>query len=202
MKFRDKQINLITLLVSLLLHAALFVQFSNAAVSSSQAQAPVYDTRISLNLLAPVKKQQPKKIVEVKPLKPKKVAKKKIKKKKKIIQPIHEQAIAPKIKKEVQRQQIDNLPIRQRYFSNLLTHIEGYKHYPRSARLRNIEGSINVSFRLFSNGSISGLVTKGGSLLLRRAAKRSVTKALPLPVCPPEIMCPMQVSYAMQFKLR
>jgi len=202
MKFRDKQINYITLLLSLLLHAALFIQFSNTAMSSSQAQAPVLDTRISLNLLPPVKQKQ-QKVVEVKPLKPKKVAKKKIEKKKKTIQPKHEQAVAPKIEKEVRRKQTEDLvPVRQRYFANLLTHIEGHKYYPRSARHRGIEGSIQVSFRLFANGSISGLKASGGSLILRRAAKSSVTNALPLPLCPPEITCPMQVSYAMQFKLR
>lgn len=202
MKFRDKQINFITLLVSLLLHAALFIQFSNTAMSSSQAQAPVLDTRISLNLLPPVKQKQ-QKVVEVKPLKPKKVAKKKIKKKKKILQPVHEQAVAPKIKKEVQRQQTDDaVPVRQRYFSTLLTHIEGHKYYPRTARHRGIEGSIQVSFRLLANGSITGLKANGGPLILRRAAKSSVIDALPLPLCPPEITCPMQVSYAMQFKLR
>ena len=202
MKFRDKQINLIALLISLLLHAALFVQFSNAAMSNNQAQAPVYDTRISLNLLAPVKKKQ-QKTVEIKPLKSKNLAKKKIKKNKKMLQPAHEQAVAPKIKKEVQRQQTGNaIPIRKRYFSTLLTHIEGHKYYPRSARHRGIEGSIQVSFRLLPNGSISGLMASGGTSILRRAAKISVTNALPLPLCPPEITCPMQVSYVMQFKLR
>ena len=201
MKFRDKQINFITFALSLLLHAALFIQFSNAAMSSSQAQAPVYDTRISLNLLAPVQQKQ-QKLAELKPLKPEKMARKKIKKQKKIIQAEHEQAVAPIIKKEVLRQQVDEVPIRQRYFSTLLTHIEGHKYYPRSARHRGIEGSIQVSFRLLANGSITGLMASGGPSILRRAAKSSVTDALPLPLCPPEITCPMQVSYAMQFKLR
>ena len=201
MKIKDKKINFITFALSLLLHAALFIQFSNTAMSSSQAQAPVYDTRISLNLLTPVKQKQ-QKVVEVKPLKPKKVARKKIKKQKKIIQAEQEQAVAPIIKKEVLRQQVDEVPIRQRYFSTLLTHIEGHKYYPRSARHRGIEGSIQVSFRLLANGSITGLMASGGPSILRRAAKSSVTDALPLPLCPPEITCPMQVSYAMQFKLR
>ena len=202
MKFRDKQINFIALLGSLLIHAALFIQFSNTEMSSSQAQAPVYDIRISVNLLPPVKQKQ-QKVDEVKPLKSKKVAKKRIKKAERIIHPAHEQAVAQKIKKEVQRQQTDDrIPVRQRYFSILLTHIEGHKYYPRSARNRGIEGSIQVSFRLLANGSISGLIASGGSLILRRAAKTSVTDALPLPLCPPEIACPMQVSYAMQFKLR
>ena len=202
MKSRDKQINFIALLSSLLIHAAMFIQFSNTEMSSSQAQAPVYDIRISVNLLPPVKQKQ-QKVIEVKPLKSKKGAIKKIKKAERIIQPAHEQAVAPKIKKEVQRQQVNNrIPVRQRYFSTLLTHIEGHKYYPRSARNRGIEGSIQVSFRLLANGSITGLIASGGPSILRRAAKSSVTDALPLPLCPPEITCPMQVSYAMQFKFR
>jgi len=202
MKIKDKQINLITLIVSLLIHATLFLQFSNAAMSSSQAQAPVIDTRISLNLLPPVKEKQ-QKPVEAKPLKPKKVARKKIEKKEKIIPPKHEQAVAPKVEEEVQRQQLDNkTTIRQQYLSMLLTHIEGHKYYPHAARLRSIEGSIQVSFVLQKDGSIRELSANGSSILLRRAAKGSVNKALPLPGCPKDVECPIQVSYAMQFKIK
>lgn len=203
MKIRDKQINIITIFVSLLIHAALFIQFSNVAMSSnSQAQALVFDTRISLNFLPAVKQSQ-QKHVEVEQVKSKKVARKKLKEKNKILTPTHEQAVAPKINKDVQRQQTnENMQIRQRYFSTLLTHIEGHKYYPRAARSRGIEGSIQISFRLLEDGYISGLTASGGPLILRRAAKRSVADALPLPLCPPEITCPMQVSYAMKFKLK
>lgn len=201
MQLKDKQINLITLLISVLIHAAFFVQFSGVAMSRSQAQAPVYDTHISLNFLPPKKQQQ--KTDEFKKVKPKNLARKKIKKKQNKSQPAHQQVTAPKISQDIQRKQSgDTAPIRQRYFSNLLTHIEGYKYYPRSARQRGIEGSIDISFRLLADGSISGLTASGGTLILQRAAKSSVTDALPLPLCPPEITCPMLVSYAMQFKLR
>lgn len=201
MTLQDKQINIITLCFSLLIHAALFIQFSNTAMNSSQAQAPVYDTRISLNFLAAVKQTQ-QKPVELEQVKPKKVGRNKIKEKNKDLALTHEQAAATKISNDVQRQQInDNMQIRQRYFSTLLTHIEGYKYYPRTARSRGIEGSIQISFRLLEDGNISGLTASGGPLILRRAAKNSVSDALPLPICPPDITCPMQVSYAMQFKL-
>lgn len=201
MTLQDKQINIITLCFSLLIHAALFIQFSNTAMNSSQAQAPVYDTRISLNFLAAVKQTQ-QKPVELEQVKPKKVGRNKIKEKNKVLALTHEQAAAAKISNDVQRQQInDNMQIRQRYFSTLLTHIEGYKYYPRTARSRGIEGSIQISFRLLEDGNISGLTASGGPLILRRAAKNSVSDALPLPICPPDITCPMQVSYAMQFKL-
>lgn len=201
MTLQDKQINIITLCFSLLIHAALFIQFSNTAMNSSQAQAPVYDTRISLNFLAAVKQTQ-QKPVELEQVKPKKVGRNKIKEKNKDLALTHEQAAATKISNDVQRQQLNgNMQIRQRYFSTLLTHIEGYKYYPRTARSRGIEGSIQISFRLLEDGKISGLTASGGPLILRRAAKNSVSDALPLPICPPDITCPMQVSYAMQFKL-
>jgi len=54
-EIQDKQINFIALLGLLLIHAALSIHFSNTETSSSQAQAPVYDIRISVNLLPPVK---------------------------------------------------------------------------------------------------------------------------------------------------
>jgi len=200
MNLKDRQINALTLLASLLIHAALFVQFSNASLYSGQAHAPVYDTRISLNFLPDIAKQE---IIKPEPVKTKKRQKKKVAKKKKVIKPqLHQQAVAPKVSKEIQRQH-DNerMQIRQKYFSTLLTHIEGYKFYPRSARRRGIEGSIKISFRLLEDGSILDLNASGGPSILRRAAKNSVTDALPLPKCPPNISCPMQISYAMQFKL-
>jgi len=190
MKLRDKQINFYTFLLSLLIHAALFVQFSDVAMSKSQAQAPVYDTRVSLNLLKPVKPQIQKEIKQ-KPLKKIKTEKNKIKKKliKKVkMQSAVQQAVARKVAKEVKRDKKElNRQLRQSYLGYVLNHIEGYKYYPHAARLRNIEGSIQVSFVLQKNGSI---------------AKGSVNRALPLPVCPKDVDCPIQVSYAMQFQIK
>lgn len=196
---QEKQIRLGTWLFSIFIHAALFVQFTNMNVSS-QAQAPQIATRISLNLLPPPKQQQ--QVQEIpEPKRPRQAEAKRIIKKKKLQQLQHEKAIAPKRAKEVQRQQ-DDVPTKQRFLARILTHIEGYKYYPRAARQRGIEGSIQVSFRLLKNGDISGLTANNGHLILRRAAKAAVNKALPLPACPPEVACPMQVSYAMQFELR
>ncbi len=200
---KDKQIHIASLIFSILVHGGLFVQFTRMAMGS-QAQAPNYETRISLNLLAPVKQsQQPvEQPAEFKPIRPEKPAKKRVIKEKKMVQPTPEQVVAPKLDDEVQRQQADHsVPLREQYLARLLTHIEGYKHYPRSARRRSIEGSIQISFRLLGNGNITGLIASGGPLILRRAAKGSVRQALPLPACPEEVNCPLQVSYAMQFRL-
>ena len=205
---REKTIRLAALGISLVVHAALFVQLSGANMHG-RAQAPKLDTRVSLNLLPPPQKELPQEVAEVTPPKPKPKPqpkpkpKKKLSKLKPVTPPLQEQAVAPRQAQVVQRQQgMDPTPIRQRYLSQLLTYIEGYKYYPHKARRRGMEGSIQVSFELLPNGEINRLVTSGGPLLLRQAAKGAVHKALPLPACPPEIKCPMQVSYAMQFLLR
>lgn len=196
---------MVSFVLSVLLHAALFIQFTNAKTNNnSHAQAPVQNKRITLNLLNPVKQEKKKEEkIEPKKIKSKKAERKIIKKKQNITQKQHEQATAPKINREVKRQQAAKIAfVQQQYLSRLLIHIEGHKFYPYAARARGTEGSIQVSFHLLADGSITGLYAKGDSLRLTRAAKRAVTDALPLPLCPAEVVCPMQVSYIMQFKLR
>ena len=205
MKLNDKKIGMSSFVFSVLLHMVFFIQYSGATTkNSSQAQAPVLDKRISLNLLKPVKQkiqQEIKPIIKPKQIKNKKPKKKLIKKVKK--QPAVQQAVARKVADEVKRDKNElSKQLRQSYLDYILTHIEGHKYYPHAARLRNIEGSIQVSFVLQEDGSISGLSANGTSILLRRAAKGSVNKALPLPACPKDVECPIQVSYAMQFQIK
>lgn len=206
MKYNDKQIGMSSFVLSVLLHVVFFIQYSSATTNnSSQAQAPVQDKRISLNLLKPVKPKiqqeiKPKQIKKKK-LKQKKPRKKLIEKEKK--QSVVQQAMARKVDEEVKRDKKElNKQLRQSYLNYVLTHIEGHKFYPHAARLRNIEGSIQVSFVLEKDGSINQLSANGVSILLRRAAKGSVNRALPLPACPKDVECPIQVSYAMQFKMK
>jgi len=198
-----KKIYIFSFALSVLLHVALFIQFTNATPNSNrQAQAPVYDKRISVHLINPVKQKQVNH-QELKNKKAKKIKQKIIKKKYSVIKKVQQQAIAPKLDKEVKRHEINNVvAVQQQYLSRLLMHIEGHKFYPYVARARGIEGSILVSFQLSADGKITELNTSGDYSRLRRAAKRAVNNALPLPACPADIACPMQVSYTMQFKLR
>lgn len=203
MKYNDKQIGMGSFVLSVLLHMVFYIQYSGATPNnSSQAQASVQDKRISLNLLKPAIQQ------EIKPKPVKKKKRKKKKSKKKLIKKVKQQAavqqaVARKVAKEVKRDKNElSKQLRQNYLDYVLSHIEGHKYYPHAARLRNIEGSIQVSFVLQKDGSISELSANGVSILLRRAAKGSVNKALPLPVCPKDVDCPIQVSYAMQFQIK
>lgn len=196
----EQGINRSAIAVSVLLHLILFVQLADTTMNS-QAQAPNFSTRISLNFLQPVKQA----VQTLEPvLKANSVSKSQLKKEitKEIPTVNPELAVASKTSEEIQRgQNKDAAPIKKHYLNNLLTHIEGHKYYPQSARNRGIKGSIDVSFELLNNGEISDLKATGGPMILRKAAEQAIASALPFPVPPTEVNCPLQVSYAMQFQL-
>lgn len=216
----ERRDSIIAVTVSLLLHLILFVQLS-ANADSSQAQAPQLSTRVSLNLMPPPQqppqpveaeqprpKPKPKAVPKPKP-EPKTEPKTKKKPPEKVeeIKPepevVPEQAVATKVAEQIQRETgNDNAPIKKEYLKNLLTHIEGHKYYPSSARRRGMEANIEVSFELLSNGTFRDLKTSGGPLILRKAAEQAITKALPFEMPPPEVNSPLYVSYVMQFELK
>ena len=204
LNFGEQPVRYTALAVSILLHAALFVKFTDV-VMGSKSQAPKYDTKVSLNFLPTPPKPVQQVVKEVTPPKPilKEKPARKVVKQKKVVQPLlQEQASASSVAKEIQRRTLkDSNIVKQTYLSKILTIIEGNKYYPGIARRRGLEGNIHVSFLLKEDGYINGLDTSGGPLLLRRAAKTAVTKSLPLPTTPTEIEYPMHVSYAMQFQL-
>lgn len=90
---------------------------------------------------------------------------------------------------------------RRHYLGELLAHIEEHKFYPRAARRRGLQGVIQVSFVLHDNGQISDVLVEDGQEVLRKAAEEAVRAALPLPLPPRDVVCPMRVSFGMEFKL-
>ena len=202
MTLSNKNNNVVSLLISLLIHSAVFIYVSNSFLIASQAQAPIYDKNISITLL-PVNKKLKDNVVDAETVNIKKIAEKKTEKKKQSVQPEQKQATAQKKDAEIKREKTKkSLSVRKSYISTLLMHIEGYKRYPVSARRRNIEGDIKVAFHLLDDGSISELSASGGARALRLAAMRSVTNALPFPPCPEKFNCSMQVNFVMKYKLR
>ncbi len=90
---------------------------------------------------------------------------------------------------------------KQEYLRRLMAHIEKYKHYPRAARRRRIEGDVHVSFSLQSSGQADALSVEGGQEILNTAACRAVEEAMPLPEPPPAIGLPWPVAFTMRFSL-
>jgi outer membrane biosynthesis protein TonB len=69
------------------------------------------------------------------------------------------------------------------------------------ARRRNLQGTIQVRFRLGCRGEVQALEISGEHSLLRKAAGKAIEAAIPLPKIPAEIQCPMRVDYAMAYTL-
>ena len=90
---------------------------------------------------------------------------------------------------------------KQEYLRRLMSHIEKYKHYPRAARRRRIEGDVRVSFSLHAAGKLDGLNISGGQEILNSAALRAVEEALPLPEPPASLGLPWPVAFTMRFSL-
>ena len=90
---------------------------------------------------------------------------------------------------------------RESYLQALLAYIDSHKFYPRSARRRGVEGQIQVAFYLRTDGSITDLQIKGGSKVLRKAAKQAVQQALTLPPPPASMPLREQVRFDMVYRL-
>ena len=90
---------------------------------------------------------------------------------------------------------------RESYLLQLLAHIDSHKFYPRSARRSGIEGEIQVVFYLLRDGSISDLQIKGGSKVLRKAAKQAVQQSLALPRPPESMRLQEQIRFGMVYRL-
>jgi protein TonB len=88
------------------------------------------------------------------------------------------------------------------YLAEILSSIEKKKRYPTLARRKNIEGKVNVSFKLSCGGDISELQIQGAHGLLRKAAKKAIKAAQPFPKRPEELDCPLPVTYAMAYSLK
>ncbi len=89
----------------------------------------------------------------------------------------------------------------QSYLSQIMARIERNKHYPRMARRRGTEGSIQVHFKVLDDGSISTLQLDGGHMLLSSAARAAINKSIPLPSPPSSVPTPYDVAFTMRFEL-
>jgi protein TonB len=88
------------------------------------------------------------------------------------------------------------------YLAALLKRIEGHKHYPRTARRRQLQGEISVSFLLLQDGEVDRVTLSGGHQVLRDAARQAIHNATPFPKPPTGMNLPYPVRYGMVFQLR
>ncbi|MCU7920307.1 MAG: TonB family protein [Candidatus Thiodiazotropha sp. (ex Dulcina madagascariensis)] len=207
---------LLALSISILLHLLTVTAWSDkliprAALEQEQT-SPLF---VQLNFPQPVPEIVPDIIQPVKPVikqvaKPKPKPKPKPKKKqinstpKPVVMekaPQIEPAEEAVVKRQPPTRAQPQANLRERYLAKLLARIEEKKYYPSIARRRNIEGKIRVSFKLECDGKVTQLAITGQHSLLRKAAGKAVNAAQPLPEIPPQIECPLPISYAMAYTL-
>ena len=90
---------------------------------------------------------------------------------------------------------------REQYFQRLLSHIESFKFYPRSARKRSIEGNVKISFTLQDSGSYEQLRLDGERSVLVNAARVAIESAVPLPVPADNLKLSRKIEFTMQYAL-
>jgi protein TonB len=90
----------------------------------------------------------------------------------------------------------------EQYLAELLASIEKHKRYPSLARRKNIEGKVEVRFKLACNGQVTELDISGSHSLLRKAANKAIKAAQPFPEIPAETKCPLPIKYAMAYTLK
>lgn len=90
---------------------------------------------------------------------------------------------------------------RQQYLQKLLRHIEAFKYYPQSARMRSIEGVIKVTFVLNSDGSYKQLILDGKYSVLIHATRMALKAAAPLPIPDDNLELLKHIEFTMLYSL-
>ncbi|NNJ84038.1 MAG: TonB family protein [Gammaproteobacteria bacterium] len=213
----------IAMVVSVLMHGLVLFVVSTDVVIRAKAQERKAEQAIRVSFSMPRRAIEPESEPESEPvaeIKPKPIPKPESKpepkprpKPKPKPKPRPESKAAPQVKPPPVTQPTVTQPpstpaapdlavLKAAYVSRLLERIEAHKQYPRAARRRGIQGRIRVSLQVLANGNIKGLRLEGGHKLLRRAARRAIEQALPLPPPPSEFGSRFALAYAMEFKIK
>lgn len=207
------------ILLSLLVHSAMFLH-GGALIGAENA--PVSDALLvtRLNFSQPVEvpvPEEPRPVVKP-PLKPVAKIKPKPKPKPRPVRKVRKiprpepvkktepvmQTVSPR---EVPARQVtshsDSLlqARRQQYLHGLLSHIESFKFYPRSARRRSIQGNVRISFLLRDDGGYEQLELDGDETVLVKAARQALESAVPLPSPPGDIRLLDRIEFTMAYSL-
>jgi len=115
---------------------------------------------------------------------------------------MQQQAISVQpVKPVVRVPHVDQAHLLSLYKVQLMRHISTFKHYPKMARRRGIEGESLIRFELLPDGKIKNLQVQSHHLL-RKSSERAVLSALPLPRPTPLLEMPVQIALTMEYRLQ
>jgi len=205
---RDSVIRLSAIGISLLLHGIWFIQAGGDSGAKTPLTKPQQMAVTRLTFTAPQQEiaqqeQRQEKAYKKKDEKAKPV-KKEVVRNEPSPEPPQEEQLASIPEASAEAPALDEGLIeqeRQRYLAAVMAHIERHKRYPKTARRRGITGELSVFFLLMQDGSVKELVVRDGPEVLIDAARESVQKAMPMPVPPSSVDCPMKCRFRMKFSL-
>ena len=209
MKAFDIRLRFAFILFSAIAHGAVLWFFASALLKPGVEQPKPAATRVSLNFQrptppAPEPQPQPKPKPKPKPLpKPKPIPKPEPEppKPEPLPEPPPPQEMPKQQQAEEARMAADAARGVQNYLALVMQQVERHKNYPRVARRRGLEGSVQIRFQIAADGTVRALNLEGGHSLLQSAARRAVEKAIPFPPPPPGAAKPCPVAFAMLFEL-
>lgn len=204
---RDSVIRLSAIGISLLLHGVWFIQAGGESGAIEPIVKPQQTSVTRLTFIAPqqevVQQQKREEPVEKKVEKARPV-KKEVVRSEKQPEPPQQEQLASIPETAAEAPMLDEGMIEQewqRYMAEVMAHIEKYKRYPKTARRRGITGELTVAFMLMADGSVQGLIVRDGPSVLIDAARESVEMAMPMPMPPAAVDCPMKCRFRMKFSL-
>ena len=138
-----------------------------------------------------VKKVEKKPEVKKKP--EKKPKKKVVKKKKAKKKQVRQKASSRKVKvSQAQKNQ---------FLANIRTKINKHKSYPRIARKRGMQGTVNVKFTILKNGNV-GNISVSGPKVFHKSARKAVKSAFPISVKNAPISLPKSINIKLRYQIR
>ena len=136
----------------------------------------------------PVKKEVKKKPeVEKKPKK--KTVKKKTVKKKQVAQ----KASSRKMKISAAQ--------KNQFLASIRAKINKHKSYPRIAKKRGMQGSVDVKFTILSNGNVGNISVKGPKVF-HKSARKAVKSAFPINVKNAPVALPQSINIKLLYQIR
>ncbi|MFC2057736.1 energy transducer TonB [Campylobacterota bacterium] len=122
----------------------------------------------------------------------------------------------PKVKKKVKKKTAKKTQPRQKassrqsksspaqknqFLSNIRTKINKHKSYPRIAKKRGMQGTVNVKFTILSNGKV-GNISVSGPKVFHNSARNAVKSAFPVDAKNAPISLPKSINITLRYQIR
>ncbi len=198
MQRADRVVRPLAVSVSLLLHAALFVQVSGLQQPTTNLSEQARVTKVRLNLPAPTEPHKLEQQVEKTDPAQAKKGRKKVSDKPQQSEP--EPVLPPAEAAAAVPDKAIIEDLRRRYIAEVMALIESHKFYPSSARRRRVEGDVQMSMMIDADGRPCMVQSGGAAEVLVQAARESLENT-PIPPPPPGINVPLSLNFVIEYRL-